>query len=170
VEVRPQYVDAAPEVSRAWLVQVEGTRHRVEISTSTRTFSVDGVSTAGGFVARNPRITTFDIGGHEASLTVTLRAPSMRSNLRRILPTNNLRRMPQVLLAYIFGGAGAGGGVAAGSMVDSVIWVRCTIYELRVDGSSRGSWIAIPTGDRVTVTWTFVKPDEPFPPACTPKL
>ena len=163
--MRPQNLDGAPEVSRAWLVPLEGTRHRVEIGTSTRIFSVDGVSCEGGFFARNPRITTFDIVGHEASLTVTLIAPSMRSNLRRLLSTSNMRRMPQVLLAYIVGGAGAGGGVAAASMVDSVMWVRRTIYELRVDGSSRGTWIATPTGDGVTATWTFFKPDEPLPPA-----
>ena len=73
--------------------------------------------------------------------------------------------MPQVLLAYIVGGAGSGGGVAAASMADSIMYVRCTVYELRVDGSSHGSWIATPTGDGVTATWTFFKPDEPLPPA-----
>jgi hypothetical protein len=147
-----------------WEVELEGTVHVVDL-VRTRLFVVDGVEhSLGGIVHRGPRVATFELDGHPASLTSRAMAAGVRAMYRRswarIRGGASLRRLPLVLLAYVFGGSGVGGGVAGAEATSSMLsW---GIYELRIDSDLKGSWVVTTDGDKPS-SWTFVEPDEPLP-------
>jgi hypothetical protein len=132
----------------------------VALATGPRSFSIDGVEhSLGGAFHRGPRTAVFDLGGQDASVTLWLVAPAFRSTYRRYL-RKLVRRLPFILPAFVFGGAGGGGGMVAGSI--DVRWSRA-IYELHVNGVSQGSWVSRVTGD--SGSWTFVEAGHPLPEA-----
>lgn len=148
-------------MAQEWRIEVAGRQHRVVLGKGPRSFSVDGVQhSLGGFLHRGPRTAGFDLEGHEASITLRLVAPSMGTNFKRSFVKGGLRRLPFTILAYIVGGVGVGGGAAAASAVARTIF-QWAIYELRLDGESRGSWVSTVSGD--TSSWVFVRPGGALP-------
>ena len=148
-------------MEREWTIRVAGTRHRVALGKRPRAFWVDGVEhSLGGFFGLGPRTAAFDLAGREASMTLRLVAPYPRANLKRWFRKGVPRRLPHTLLAYIVGGVGVGAGAAAGSFVASTVF-QWAIYELRVHGESRGSWVSTVTGD--SGSWVFVEPGGALP-------
>jgi len=147
-----------------WEVELDGSVHVVEL-VKDRRFLADGVEhSLGGLIHRGPRVAVFDLGGHPASLTSRSVAAGVRATYRRswarIRGGASLRRLPVVLLAYVLGGSGAGGGAAGAEAASSMLtW---GIYELRVDGELKGSWVVTNDGDKPR-SWRFARPDEPLP-------
>ena len=143
---------------QSWRVTVAGAPHHIVLLSGGHDFTVDGVLYGlGGTFHRGPRTAAFNLAGHEASVTLRLVAPSFMSSLRRSL-RDSARRLPLILPAWIVGGAGLGGGVAAG--LTNVQWAWA-IYELRLDGKSQGSWVSTVVGE--SGSWTYVEPDGALP-------
>jgi hypothetical protein len=144
-------------MAREWPIQVAGTRHRVVLGEGPRTFSVDGVEhSLGRFYNRGVRTAEFDLDGHGASITLRLVTPSMGARSKRSFMKGGLRLLPDVILAFIFGG-----GVDAASALESTV-LQWAIYELRVDGESLGCWVSTVSGDSSS-TWMFVGPGGALP-------
>ncbi len=153
-----QVTGAAPE----WRVQVAGTHRHIVLDKGLRRFSVDGVEhSLGGFVHLGPRRAAFDLGGLDASITATQLAPSMRAQLRRRL-THGLGGVWGAIKTSIHYGAAAGAGANAASGVEWLVW-GWTIYDLRLDGESRGSWVYTNGGEHGHTGWTFVPPGGALP-------
>lgn len=135
---------------QAWEIELDGTRHHVElgdwgiITAEPRTFLSDGVKhSLGGWLAVGTRAVTFDLAGHVGVVTMRWVKPGFRTNLRRAFGSS-WRSLPGTVAAYLVGGAGVGGGVAGAGAAGSILkWV---IYELLVDGESRGSWVLTSVG------------------------
>lgn len=148
-------------MAQAWPIRIAGKRHLVALGKGRLAFSVDGVQhDLGGLFGRGPRRAEFDLDGHAGSITLTLVAPSMSTNFKRLFLRGGLRRLPLAILAYVVGGAGVGGGAFAASASAQIIY-QWAIYELRVDGESRGSWVSFVTGN--SSSWKFVEPDGTLP-------
>ena len=149
-----------------WEFVLDGSRHVVQlggwrISGEPRLFTVDGrdCRVGGGPIHVGPRVATLDVGGHEVSLTLRVRMASLRVNWMRSFKASivNLRRIAD---AYSSGIAGPGGGAAGAAAASSLLsWA---IYELRVDGTSLGAWVATIVGGNLA-SWTFVEPGGPLP-------
>ena len=146
-----------------WEVELDGTVHVVDL-VKTRLFLADGVEhSLGGILHLGPRVATFELAGHPASLTSRSLAAGVRATYRRswsrMRDGASLRRLPLIVLAYVIGGSGIGGGAAGAEASSSMLmW---GIFELRVDDELKGSWVVTTRGD--TSSWTFVQPDEPLP-------
>jgi len=149
-----------------WEFVLDGSRHVVQLGAwgahdAPRDFMVDGRDcwSLGGPIHRGPRIATIDIGEHEVSLTRRELMASLRVNWVRSFKASifNLRG---VVDAFSSGIAGVGGGAAAAAATSSLLaWA---IYELRVDGTRLGSWVAVVVGGSLS-SWTFVEPGGPLP-------
>jgi len=153
-------------VPQAWEIELDGTRHRVElgawgvISEEPRTFLVDGVKhSLGGWLVLGPRAATFDLAGRVGVVTMRWVKPGFRTNLRRAFGSG-WRHLPGTVAAYLVGGAGVGGGVFGAGAAGSILkWV---IYELLVDGESRGSWVLTSVGGSLRSS-LLVEPGGPLP-------
>ena len=150
-------MDAVPR----WSVRRSGVTHVVEISPPIgwqglpKTVRCDevGYPLKYGF-GRRTRTISFQIGGSAASLTYGRRETRFFWHLSRRF--FKLLRDPRIWLAYVFGGSGGGGGAVGGlSPSFDILW----IYELSIDGQSRGTW----TLDTSGPGWAFVSPGEPLP-------
>ncbi len=149
-----------------WEIELDGTPHRVElgawgaISEEPRTFLVDGVRRSlGGWLVLGPRAAKFDLAGHLAVVTMRWVKPGFGTNLRRAFGSS-WRNLPGTAAAYLAGGAGVGGGVAGAEAAGSILkWV---IYELLVDGESRGSWVLTSVGGSLRSS-LLVEPGGPLP-------
>ena len=140
---------------QSWLVNVAGRPHRIDLGPGARAFSANGVEhSLGGTFHRGPRTATFQLGDKEASISLRLVAPAFGSTFKRLV--RDAIRNPLVLGTYLLGGEG--GGVGAGLAKVQSAWA---IYELRVGGKSRGSWISTVVGD--FESWTFVEPGGALP-------
>ena len=150
----------------AWEIELDGTRHRVElgawgvITAEPRMFLSDGVKhSLGGWLTVGTRAVTFDLAGHVGVVKMRWVKPGFRTNLRRAFGSS-WRQLPGTVAAYLVGGAGLGGGVAGAAAASSVL--RWVIYDLVVDGESRGSWVLTSDGDSLRSS-VFVEPGEPLP-------
>ena len=151
---------------QAWEIELDGTRHRVELGTwgviseEPRTFLSDGVKhSLGGWLVLGRRATEFDLDGHVGVVTMRWVKPGFRTNLRRAFGSS-WRHLPGTVAAYLVGGPGVGGGIAGAGAAGSILkWV---IYELLVDGESRGSWVLTSVGGSLRSS-LLVEPGGPLP-------
>jgi hypothetical protein len=156
---------------RAWNLDVDGSRHRVELTPwrlvggAPRTFSVDDEemrlvyvgspwpSWIGRFLLA-PHVATFGVASQEASLELTLRRPRYAHRLRIAL-----RGLHPTSLVRIITGAAAG-AVAAEAVARAMeTWL---LYSLTVGGVDRGTWVASLRGGALR-GWTFVEPGARLP-------
>lgn len=148
-----------------WEFELDGARQVVQLGEwgafkgEPRVFLSEGVQhSLGGPVHRGPRTAMFDIAGHPASMTMRQVAAG-RATYKRSFGSR-LRRLPATILGYILGGARRRGGAAGGAAGSSMLaWA---IYELRVDGASRGSWVAKVVAGRLK-SWVYADPGKPLP-------
>ena len=139
-----------PTTSPRWDLTLDGRRHAVAVGEWSvmygfpRTVIGDGVAHELGGFSAHPTVTPFDLDGHEASITLWHAMPGLRTRLRLAIvePLQGRRRR-----------------AVAGRPSASLGW---SVYELRLDGDHRGSWVA--TSDRGALrSWVFVEPGSPLP-------